>query len=63
MADADAEEARVLKAKQLTYPQRLADKNWKIRRDAFEDIREACSGGAPPDASYGDLWLERAVLI
>lgn len=63
MADADAEEARVLKAKQLPFSQRLADKNWKIRRDAFDDIREACSGSASPDASYGDHWLKRTELV
>lgn len=54
MADGDTEEARVQQARQLPFPQRLSDRNWKIRRDAFEDIKAACSGGLPADPTFGE---------
>ncbi len=62
MADADAEEVRVQQARQLPYPQRLSDRNWKIRRDAFEDIKVACSGGVPADASFGERCAPHTAL-
>jgi hypothetical protein len=54
MEDAGAEDAKVAEARHLPYNQRLADKNWKIRRDAYEDIKGACNGNSQPDGSYGD---------
>ncbi len=53
MADAEAEEVRLRTARDWPYAQRIADGNWKIRRDAFEDAKTECSRGGPADAALG----------
>lgn len=38
------DEAKVLAdAKKLSYSDRVAHKNWKVRSEAFEDVRTGCS--------------------
>lgn len=40
MAD---DEVNILSAaKQLSYADRVAHKNWKVRSDAFDDIKNSC---------------------
>ena len=46
MADgSEAEEIRVREARDWPYAQRLVDRNWKIRRDAYEDAKAAGARG------------------
>lgn len=55
MADGqEAEDSRLRAARDWPYAQRLADRNWKIRRDGYEDAKAACSRGHSPDDSLGE---------
>lgn len=65
MAD---DEVNVLSAaKQLPFSERVAHKNWKVRCEAFEDIRSSCqkvfSDEDPVLAQYGKLWLMTSKVV
>lgn len=54
MADGqEAEEIRLREARDWSYAQRVADRNWKIRRDAYEDAKAACQRGHAPVKGFG----------
>jgi hypothetical protein len=55
MADGqEAEEIRLREARDWPYAQRVADRNWKIRRDAYVDAKAASQRGIVPESSFGE---------
>lgn len=57
----EAEEIRLREARDWPYPQRVADRNWKIRRDAYEDVKAACQRGHAADDSFGGQNLQSSL--
>jgi hypothetical protein len=55
MADGqEAEEIRLREARDWPYAQRVADRNWKIRRDAYVDAKAASQRGIVPESGFGE---------
>lgn len=60
MADGEADERKVLDAaRQLPLPERGAHKNWKVRNELYEEVKEACGKASGPEDASLDVYGEQ----
>lgn len=62
-AAAAADEQSIIESQSWPFADRVADKNWKIRKAAFESAKTACEGVTDPtDPVLGEYGAPHRVL-